>query len=97
MESSRESQGLAASPVGFTFGATSGPGAVMKGVTYGMEGMKVGGLRLISVPPQLAYGEKGKLPLIPANSKVDFAVSLLSCKRSGTNPISTIDPKAQMF
>lgn len=30
VESSRESQGLAASPIGFTFGAESGPGAVMK-------------------------------------------------------------------
>lgn len=97
IESSRESQGLAASPIGFTFGALSGPGSVMRGINVGMEGMKVGGLRLITVPPALAFGEKGKLPLIPGNSTVDFAVSLLSVKRSGTNPISTIDPKAQVF
>lgn len=97
VESSRESQGLAASPLGFTYGATSGPGSIMKGVNVGMEGMKVGGLRLITVPPELAFGEKGKQPLIPGNSTVDFAVSLLSVKRSGTNPISTIDPKAQVF
>lgn len=97
VESSRESQGLAASPVGFTFGATSGPGSIIRGINLGMEGMKVGGLRLITVPPQLAYGEKGKKPLIPSNSTVEFAVSLLSVKRSGTNPISTINPKAQVF
>lgn len=97
VESSRESQGLAATPIGFTYGATSGPGSVMLGVNIGMEGMKVGGLRLISVPPQYAYGEKGRLPLIPGNATVDFAVSLLSVKRSGTNPISVIDPKAQVF
>eukprot|EP00177_Eucheuma_denticulatum_P001438 GFKZ01002591.1.p1 GENE.GFKZ01002591.1~~GFKZ01002591.1.p1 ORF type:complete len:217 (-),score=25.61 GFKZ01002591.1:279-929(-) len=97
VESSRESQGLAASPVGFTFGAKSGPGSIIPGINLGMEGMKVGGLRLITVPPQLAYGEKGKKPLIPSNSTVEFAVSLLSVKRSGTNPISTINPKAQVF
>lgn len=97
VESSRESQGLAASPLGFTYGASSGPGAVLKGVNVGMDGMKVGGLRLITVPPELAYGAKGKMPLIPPNSTVDFAVSLLSCKRSGTNPNSMINPKAQAY
>lgn len=97
VESSRESQGLAASPIGFTYGAISGPGSIMRGVTVGMEGMKVGGLRLITVPPELAYGTKGKMPLIPPDSTIDLAVSLLSCKRAGTNPISTIDPKAQAY
>ena len=97
VESSRESQGLAASPLGFTYGAKSGPGSVMAGINVGMQGMKVGGLRLITVPPELAYGTKGKMPLIPGNSTIDFAVSLLSCKRSGTNPISVIDPKAQAY
>ncbi|CAN8067793.1 unnamed protein product, partial [Agarophyton chilense] len=97
VESSRESQGLAASPLGFTYGATSGPGSIMRGVNVGMEGMKVGGLRLITVPPELAFGSKGKAPLIPADSTVDFAVSLLSCKRSGTNPNSVLDPKSQAY
>lgn len=97
VESSRESQGLAASPVGFTFGATSGPGSIMRGISEGMEGMKVGGLRLMTVPPELAFGQKGRMPLIPSNATVDFAVSLLSCKKAGTNPISVIDPKAQVY
>lgn len=97
VESSRESQGLAASPLGFTYGATSGPGSVIPGISVGMEGMKVGGLRLITVPPELAFGEKGRMPLIPRNATVDFAVSLLSCKKAGTNPISVIDPKAQVY
>lgn len=97
VESSRESQGLAASPLGFTYGTISGPGSIIKGVAEGMEGMKVGGLRLITVPPELAFGEKGKKPLIPPNSTVEFAVSLLSCKRAGTNSNSTIDPKSQIY
>lgn len=35
VESSRESQGLAATPVGFTYGAESGAGAVLKGINLG--------------------------------------------------------------
>ncbi len=35
VESSRESQGLAASPIGFTYGARSGPGSVLKGLNDG--------------------------------------------------------------
>lgn len=38
VESSRESQGLAATPVGFTFGAESGAGAVIKGINLGTLG-----------------------------------------------------------
>lgn len=56
-----------------------------------MEGMKVGGQRLLVVPPELAYGPRGKPPLVPPNSTVEFAVSLLSVRRSGTNPNSVIN------
>lgn len=70
VESSRESQGLAALPLGFSFGAESGPGAAMKGLNLGIVGMKVGGLRLITIPSKFAFGEKGKLPLIPPNATV---------------------------
>lgn len=97
VESSRESQGLAASPFGFTYGVTRGPGSTLPGLNIGMEGMKVGGLRLITLPPDLAFGQKGKEPFIPPNATVEFAVSLLSCKRQGTNPNSTINPRAQSF
>lgn len=53
--------------------------------------MKVGGQRLLVVPPELAYGSRGKPPLVPPNSTVEFAVSLLSVRRSGTNPNSVIN------
>lgn len=59
--------------------------------------MKVGGLRLITVPAKYAYGEKGRMPLIPPNADIDMAVSLLSCKRVGTNPNSMLDPNAQIY
>lgn len=59
--------------------------------------MKVGGLRLITIPAKYAYGEKGRMPLIPPNAEIDMAVSLLSCKRVGTNPNSMLDPNAQIY
>ncbi len=37
-ESSRESSGLAASPIGFTYGTKSGPGAVLRGINDGIAG-----------------------------------------------------------
>jgi hypothetical protein len=68
-----------------------------QGLNDGIEGMKVGGLRYISVPSAYAYGSKGKPPLIPPGAEVEFAISLLSCKRSGTNPNSVIDFKSQIY
>ncbi|OSX77013.1 hypothetical protein BU14_0165s0008 [Porphyra umbilicalis] len=97
VESSRESQGLAASPLGFTYGAEAGAGAVLKGINLGMDGMKVGGQRLLVVPPEYAYGSRGKPPLVPPNATVEFAVSLLSVRRSGTNPNSVINIGAQVY
>lgn len=51
----------------------------------------MGGQRLLVVPPELAYGSRGKPPLVPPNATVEFAVSLLSVRRSGTNPNSVIN------
>lgn len=59
--------------------------------------MRVGGLRWIVCPSNLAYGAVGKPPFIPPNADVEFAVSLLSCKRSGSNPNIIINPDAQVF
>ncbi len=54
-----------------------GTGEVIKGLDKGMEGMKVGGERSITIPPELGYGRKrsGK---IPPNSTLCFEVKLLS-------------------
>lgn len=69
----------------------------VQGLNLGMEGMKVGGLRLIAIPAKYAYGSKGRMPLIPPDAEIDMAVSLLSCKRAGTNPNSMLDPNAQTY
>jgi len=86
VESSRESQGLAARPLGFTYGAATGAGSLIPGMMLGIEGMQVGGVRLMTVPSELAFGSSGRKPLIPPNATVQFVVQLLSVKRAGRNP-----------
>lgn len=60
-------------PLTFTVGA----GQMIPGFDYGVQGMKVGGTRTITIPPELGYGSQpaggGK---IPANSTLIFEVTL---------------------
>jgi FKBP-type peptidyl-prolyl cis-trans isomerase FkpA len=59
----------------FSFGL--GRGEVIRGWDEGVQGMKVGGTRVLTIPPEMGYGARGAGGVIPPNATLVFEVELL--------------------
>jgi FKBP-type peptidyl-prolyl cis-trans isomerase len=63
-------------PFDFTLGARE----VIPGWDEGVAGMKVGGTRVLTIPPAMGYGARGAGGVIPPNATLVFEVELLEVK-----------------
>jgi peptidylprolyl isomerase len=63
---------------GQTFKFALGKGKVIAGWDQGVQGMKVGGRRRITIPPMLAYGKRGAGGVIGPDETLVFVVDLIS-------------------
>jgi len=62
---------------GMPFTTTIGVGMVIPGWDQGIVGMREGGRRLLKIPSELAYGERGSGAAIPPNTPLLFVVDLI--------------------
>ena len=63
---------------GQPFDFSLGAGQVIQGWDQGFAGMKVGGVRKLTIPPEMGYGARGAGGAIPPNATLMFEVELLA-------------------
>ena len=66
----------------------------LPGLEEGIQGMKVGGIRKVKVPPNKGYGDNWYRGIVPPSSHLDFEVELLTIAES---PIEELKMKIQKF
>jgi rhodanese-related sulfurtransferase len=76
-------------PFSFTLGAQE----VIKGWDLGVAGMRVGGKRMLIIPPHLGYGSRGAGQTIPPKAILKFEVELLAVEAAKYSNINNIELK----
>jgi peptidylprolyl isomerase len=66
---------------GQPFPVQLGAGEVIKGWDQGLVGMRKGGRRMLTIPPELGYGAQGYPPAIPPNETLVFVVDAMDIQR----------------
>jgi len=90
-DSSRDTMPNGAPRIPISF--PQGSRRVIAGWDAGFEGMRVGGQRRLFIPYQLAYGEAGRLPVIPVKAELIFDVELMAV--ADTLPRAEATPRGQ--
>ena len=66
---------------------TAAPGQVIKGWTQGVAGMKVGGVRELTIPSDLGYGATGSGESIPPNAALKFVIMTIPTPAAIEQPV----------
>jgi FKBP-type peptidyl-prolyl cis-trans isomerase len=71
---------------GQTFSFPLGAGRVIRGWDQGVQGMLIGEQRVLTIAPEMAYGDRGAGALIPPGATLVFDVELIGLQGPGDNP-----------
>ena len=82
MDGTKFDSSIGKDPITFPYGAHQ----VIAGWDTGFEGMSIGGKRRLYIPYELAYGETGRPPVIPAKAELVFDLELIAISDTPPQP-----------